>query len=214
MVDSIKDSTICSIVCEVLEHTQGLRDCPAAKTMHQPYLGGLLEHILHIASLACHVCAVYPELDRDLLVAAAILHDIGKTQELSFERSIDYTRRGRLLGHVGIGLQVFAAAVERWRAPRLLDPNTRTAGHPACACAECAKLDHLEHIIASHHGQRAWGALEVPQSREAIMFHLLDMIDSRMGGFDVWAALPVDGLGFTRYIPRLEAGAYIGREAA
>jgi 3'-5' exoribonuclease len=173
-----------------------LRDAPAAKANHQPYLGGLLEHILALCFLADQVSVVYPELDRELLIAAAILHDIGKIYELNFQRSISYSRRGLLLGHIVIGLQMIQEASEgeilMWK------PAT-------------ARREHLEHIIASHHGRREWGSPVVPMSREAIIFHQLDMIDSRMAGLDLLQGSPLDADGFTAYQRSFETQIWNGK---
>ncbi len=192
------------VVEHVMEQATGLRDAPAAKNNHQPYLGGLLEHIAKLGRLAFSVHVIYPELDLDLLLAAAILHDIGKVRELSYSRSIDYSRRGRLTGHVGIGLQMFHAALPGWYSD---DPCTWTDEKVQAR----EKLDHLEHLISSHHGQKEWGALQVPLSREAQVFHQLDMIEARMGLFDTLSNEATDKNGFTsRYQQAVGGYAYLG----
>ena len=178
-----------------------LLDAPAAKTNHQPFLGGLLEHIHNLMALVLGVCAAYrcdpptggivpdSSLDHGLLLSACMLHDIGKIYELSYKRSIAYTRRGSLAGHVVIGLQMFA---EARAAVTMVCEDCATPGLD-CPCGgrcrpatedEQRELDHLEHLIVSHHGQKDWGAQIEPMSREAVVFHQIDMIDSRMGFFD------------------------------
>ena len=84
----------------VTDNKAALMDCPAAKSLHQPYLGGLMEHILSIGRAAVKICECYPQLDRDLLVAAAVVHDIGKLQELVWATNIGYSPVGALVGHV------------------------------------------------------------------------------------------------------------------
>lgn len=199
----IANESVQRIVRRMLEKCWGqYRDAPAAKTNHQAYLGGLAEHALNLCKLAKAVCGIYPALDRDLLLAAAIVHDIGKVDELSFQRAIDYTRRGRFVGHVGIGLQMFHAELPGWYWD---DPR----GWSDEQIADREKLDHLEHIIASHHGMKEWGALQIPLSREAHVFHQLDMIEAKLGIYD---AMPGDrdGNGFGTYSGVLGGYPYLG----
>ncbi|MDX9710700.1 MAG: HDIG domain-containing protein, partial [Trichloromonas sp.] len=85
------------------EFMAGYTAAPAAKAMHHVYLGGLLEHSLAVAALACDVSRRYPAIDRDLLIAGALLHDIGKVDELRYERSFDYSDEGKLIGHLVMG---------------------------------------------------------------------------------------------------------------
>ncbi len=144
------------------EIREGLLRCPAGKTLHHAYVGGLLEHILSLVNAAKLVTKNYPRLDRDVLVAAAVLHDIGKIRELTFTSAFGYSDVGQLVGHVGLALQMLQekiAKLESFPEPMRI---------------------HLEHIIASHHGQLEHGALKVPMTAEAIAFHFLDNLDSKM----------------------------------
>lgn len=155
----IRNDALREMVYDVCRELQPqLMDAPAAKSNHQPYLGGLLEHILALCKLVGAVCSVYPELNRDVMMSAAILHDIGKCWELCFQTHIGYTRQGSTVGHIAMAAQL----LDKHRAP--LDPAT---------------YEHLLHLVLSHHGQREWGSPVVPVTREAQVFHLLDMIDSR-----------------------------------
>ncbi len=140
-----------------------LRRAPAAMTMHHAYLGGLLEHIVSLCGLVQVVTGHYPELNSDLLLAGAILHDIGKIDELSYERSFDYTTPGKLLGHITIGVALLHKKIED------------VPGFPA----PLASL--VEHLIASHHGSHEFGSPTLPQFREAVILHYLDELDSKMG---------------------------------
>ncbi len=192
-IGSIVDDSIREMVSAIAHrHPTALRDAPAAKTNHQAYIGGLLEHILNLCELGRRMKQMYPILDLDLLVAAAVLHDIGKIWELKWDKSIDYTRRGRLTGHVVMGLQLFQDYNQR----QYYEQDHQGTFGPLSP----EKRDHLEHIIASHHGNKEWGAAQVPMSREAYIFHFCDMIDSRMGNFDGLADKPRDADGFTPYI--------------
>ena len=137
---------------------------PAAKKMHQAYLGGLLEHSVAVAGLAHSIAGFYPVLDRDLLVAGALVHDLGKTEEFRYDAPpIDYTDRGRLLGHMAIGVEI----IDRCAAETGIE-----SGHP--------DIMALKHMVLSHHGQREYGAAVLPMTPEALVLHLIDDIDAKM----------------------------------
>jgi 3'-5' exoribonuclease len=140
--------------------------CPAGKTLHHAYIGGLLSHILSLVELTHKIADSYPRLNRDLLVAGAILHDIGKIEELGFTRNFSYTDAGQLIGHVGLGLLI-------------VDRKAREVpGFPESLLIE------LEHIVASHHGLLEYGALKQPMTPEAFAFHYLDNLDAKMATLD------------------------------
>lgn len=141
--------------------------CPAAKSAHHAFLGGLLEHTLGLMKMAAAVCPLYPGLNRDLVIMGLFLHDLGKTRELVYDRSFGYSDRGELVGHIvdgAIMLHDKAQQVMRETGQRL----------PANAVMV------LQHIILSHHGQPEYGAARVPMTPEAILVHLLDNIDAKM----------------------------------
>jgi 3'-5' exoribonuclease len=137
---------------------------PAAKKMHHAYLGGLLEHTLSMAVLADKIAGHYTGVDRDLLVAGTLLHDIGKIREFRYDLAIDYSDEGRLLNHITIGVQ-------------LLEEKIRTLpDFPA----EQALL--LKHMVISHHGSRDFGSPEPPKTIEAVLLNYIDEIDSKVQG--------------------------------
>jgi len=136
---------------------------PAAKLMHHAYVGGLLEHVVSLCGLCRLVAEHYPDLDGDILTAAAVLHDIGKLDEMSYERAVQYTPEGELLGHILIGYDLVSRKIDR------------IEGFPA----ELKTL--VLHLIASHHGQYEFGSPKLPMTREAVVFHYLDELDSRVG---------------------------------
>ncbi len=138
------------------------RTAPAAKSMHHAYLGGLLEHVVSLMKLCDLVVRNYPEIDRDLLLTGAFLHDIGKIYELSYERSFSYTTRGQLLGHMIIELEMLQQKIAM-----LPDFPERLK-------------TLLEHLIISHHGQYEFGSPKLPMFPEALMLHYLDDLDSKM----------------------------------
>jgi 3'-5' exoribonuclease len=150
-------------VVEDPEIVPKLKRAPAAKTIHHAYLGGLIEHIVSLCRLSRVVAAHYPEADADLLLAGAILHDIGKIDELSYERSFHYTTEGQLLGHIVLELEMVTKKMDA------------IEGFPG----ELKTL--VQHLIISHHGQYAFGSPKLPMFREAVMLHYLDDLDSKMG---------------------------------
>ena len=145
---------------------------PAAKVMHHAYLGGLLEHVISLCGLAKQIAAHYPELDVDLLLTAAILHDVGKLEELCFERAIGYTVEGQLLGHIVMELETVSKAMD---AIEGFPSNLKTV---------------VQHLLISHHGQYEFGSPKLPMIREALAFHYLDDLDSKLAA--ARAALAVD----------------------
>lgn len=135
---------------------------PAAKNIHHACRGGLLEHVLSLCSLCRVTASHYKDIDLDLLLTGAILHDIGKIEELSYARSFGYSAEGQLLGHIVIGLRIIGSKFDQ------------VPGFPA-------KLRTLiEHMIISHHGELQFGSPKVPIFAEALLLHHLDNLDSKM----------------------------------
>lgn len=164
---------------------RAFRSHPAAKRNHHAYLGGLLEHSLSLAGVCQRLALHYREqglsIDRDLLVAGALLHDIGKVGELRGTAGFAYTDRGKLLGHIVLGLKGLereAAKVEGLSEERLL---------------------LLQHLLASHHGRLEWASPSVPQTLEALILHHADYLDSRMGEAAV-AVVAAEPGGWTPYL--------------
>lgn len=134
---------------------------PAARDLHHAFLGGLLEHSLNIARMA-DAFAGKARIDRDLLLLGALLHDVGKTEELSAKFAIDYTDRGKLLGHLFIGAEMVSQ-----RAAGI-------AGFPE------EKLALVQHLILSHHGKYEYGSPVLPKVPEAFALHHLDNLDAKV----------------------------------
>ena len=97
---------------------EAFRRTPAAKTLHHNYLGGLLEHVLELVALVRDIAIHFPSVDKDLLIAGAFLHDIGKVQELAVRKSIEYTTEGKLLGHISLGYEMVADKISSSRLSR------------------------------------------------------------------------------------------------
>jgi 3'-5' exoribonuclease len=135
---------------------------PAAKSMHHAYLGGLLEHTLSVAGMAERACGHYRDLNRDLVLAGVFLHDVGKTAELSYQRSFGYTDAGNLLGHIALEADWISRAVGK------------IPGFP-----EDLRLQIL-HIVLSHHGRLEYGSPVLPKTPEALLVHYLDDLDGKL----------------------------------
>jgi 3'-5' exoribonuclease len=135
---------------------------PAAKRAHHAYLGGLMVHTRNVLDLSERIATVYASVNRDLLVTAGILHDIGKVYEYQFIKSIDFSTEGRMLGHVVIGYELVARMIEGMSDfPDIL---------------RCKVL----HMILSHHGEFEWGAPKLPVFVEALILHFADNLDSKV----------------------------------
>ncbi|HWQ07529.1 MAG TPA: HD domain-containing protein [Holophaga sp.] len=141
-----------------------LAKAPAAKSLHHVYLGGLLEHTLSVAGMAQRACDHYRDLNRDLVLAGVLLHDLGKTCELSYLRSFGYTDAGNLLGHITLEAQWVAKAMDQ------------LPGFP-----EELRLQIL-HIVLAHHGKLEFGSPVLPKTPEALLVHYLDDLDGKLEG--------------------------------
>lgn len=139
-----------------------LRQAPGAKTIHHPYLSGLLEHTLSLVKLIQKVVVHYQGIDGDLLLMGGFLHDIGKVYEFTFDRAVDYTDAGQLLGHLVMEVEMINKKIEA------------IADFPA----ELALL--LKHLLVSHHGAYEFGSPKLPQTVEAVMLHSLDDLDGKI----------------------------------
>src|ERR1700674_3388519 len=148
------------------------RRAPAAKVMHHAFIGGLLEHVVGLCTLAQLLATQYAELDGDLLLTAAMLHDVGKLDEVFYERAIWYTTEGQLLGHIVMELETVSRAIDG------------ISGFPA------PLKTVVQHMLISHHGQYEFGSPKLPMIREAMVFHYMDDLDSKMAAVRVALATP------------------------
>jgi len=152
----------CLKVLGTLDIRERVLNAPGAKAIHHSYLGGLLEHTLAVCRICAAFCDLYPSLDRDVLVAAAMFHDLGKAWELTSGAVRDYTDEGRLLGHIILGLEVLEPFLKKAQD---LDPEFVT---------------HFKHIIVSHHGEYEFGSPKRPKTPEAFVLHFADNADSKL----------------------------------
>ncbi len=164
-VDGIENPWLRSLLKEFLSDeviATAYKNAPAAKTLHHAFVGGLLDHVVSLFTVCDLAARNYPQVNRDLLLTGAFLHDIGKVHELAYQRSIAYTTKGQLLGHMIIELEMLHQKI------------ARLPGFP-----EELKI-LIEHMIISHHGQYGFGSPKLPMFPEALMLHYLDDLDSKM----------------------------------
>jgi 3'-5' exoribonuclease len=169
--EQIDDEALRQLVVDILEaHRDELLTLPAAKRNHHAFVGGYLEHVLNVVRTCCHLADKYgelytdlePPLDKDIVVAGAVLHDIGKLRELATSAAgAEYTAAGSLIGHVLQGRDIVREAA----AGRTIDGE---------------KLLRLEHVIISHQRLPEWGAPKPPMTPEALIVHYADDLDAKL----------------------------------
>jgi 3'-5' exoribonuclease len=178
------------------EFVRKFKTAPAAKKMHHAYIGGLLEHTLSMVSLADKIAGHYSGVDRDLLLAGALFHDIGKIDEFEYQFRIDYSDKGRLLNHIVIGMKMVdekLLEIEQFPEDQVL---------------------LLKHMIVSHHGAREFGSPEPPKTIEAVLLNYIDEIDSKVNGIRDFIASEDPNETWTSYHRILERHFYKGKKSA
>ena len=149
------------------------RTAPAAKKLHHAWLGGLLEHVLHLVRVCRRIAPLYPEVDPDLLVAGAILHDIGKVRELSWRSSFEYTLEGQLIGHISIAQRMLSEHLATWNAEIRAVQGSNAEVFPL----PLRLL--LEHMLLAHHGRLEFGSPKLPMTPEALLLSALDDLEAK-----------------------------------
>ena len=172
------------------ETVRKFKRAPAAKTMHHPYLGGLLEHSLSLVRLCRFVSGHYKGIDADLLVTGAILHDFGKIDELSYDRAFGYTNEGQMIGH--LVMETIMVAEKIRDIPGFPDDLRR----------------HLLHLLLSHHGKLEYGSPKLPSTPEALLLAMLDDLDSKVEAMQRLMADPLSAGDWTRITPMFERPIY------
>ena len=152
------------------EFVHDFSHAPAGVRNHHAYVGGLLEHVVTLLDAADRLLPLYPELDRDVLLAGIFLHDIGKVRELSYGKAFGYTDEGQLVGHLVIGVEMLNEKAKK--VPEL-------TGEPFPE----ELLLRLKHLIVSHHGSHEFGSPKLPMTAEAIALHHLDNFDAKVHSF-------------------------------
>ncbi len=187
-VHAVENPWIKTLLVSVVEDASiapKFKRAPAAMTMHHAYIGGLLEHVVSLIDLMRLVSSHYPELNRDILLAGVVLHDIGKIEELSCARGFGYTTEGQLLGHIALGQAIVRRKIDAISEfPRPL-------------------ATVIEHLILSHHGQLEFGSPKLPLTREAVALNFLDDLDSKMAAIETTMASDAGSGDWTERNPAL-----------
>src|SRR3989442_6631685 len=163
MVEELRDRFVRELLLAFLDDPElgpAFARAPAAQKIHHAYPGGLCEHTLSVMQLGMRVCEHYPQLDRDLITAGCLLHDFGKSREISPQ--LEYTDEGKLVGHLVLTCQL------------IREKASRIEGFPQ-------ELEwQLTHLVVSHHGRREYGSPREPVMLEAFVVHALDDLDTRV----------------------------------
>ncbi|OPY84346.1 MAG: 3'-5' exoribonuclease YhaM [Syntrophus sp. PtaU1.Bin208] len=176
------------------ETAERFKRAPAAKGFHHIYLGGLLEHTHSVIRLLDQIASHYPGVNRDLLLTGGILHDIGKIREFSYDRLVEYSDEGRLIGHIIIGVEMV---------------DQKIAGIPDFP--ESLAME-LRHLILSHHGILEYGSPKRPKTLEALMVHYVDDLDAKVNAFQEYLNdFRNEETGWTPFHRFLERYLYRGR---
>ncbi|MHC4618762.1 MAG: 3'-5' exoribonuclease YhaM family protein [Planctomycetota bacterium] len=168
-VGRIKNPQLRKLVEELLadgELMEKFRNVPGGTALHHNYLGGLLEHTLNMLRVAAAILPLYPKVQADLVLAGIFLHDMGKTEELSYDMAFSYTDSGQLIGHI-----THTLLMVHQKANALADRG---------APVDKQVLDALGHIILSHHGEYEFGSPKLPATLEAFMVYYIDDLDAKM----------------------------------
>lgn len=152
------------------EFLRKFTSAPAGIKNHHAYQAGLLEHVVTLLTIADRISDLYPDVDKDLLLTGIFLHDIGKVDELSYDRAFGYTDEGQLLGHLVMGVEMLRDKVEQ---------TVDLTGEPFPA----ELLLRLKHMIVSHHGSHEFGSPKLPMTPEAIALNCLDNLDAKIHTF-------------------------------
>ncbi|HEY8911579.1 MAG TPA: HD domain-containing protein [Desulfosporosinus sp.] len=191
--EKITQPELKALLEQFLAHPQwgaAYRQAPAAMKIHQAYLRGLWEHSVRVAEIADGVAGHYPAINRDLVLTGALLHDLGKTLEYSYDRGIKFTTEGRLLGHIILGIEL------------LTDEMAKIPDFPR------ELRSKLLHIITSHHGKYEWQSPKRPKLMEALVIHYADVMDAELYQFEkAKEAHPEDE--WSPYIPSMERCIYL-----
>lgn len=150
---------------------QKLSRAPAGIKHHHAYLGGLLEHIVNVMEVVLRIAPCYPMIDRDMLLLGAFLHDMGKVDELSYDRELAYTDEGQLIGHLVMAISMLETKLREVE---------KLSGEPV---PEETVL-RLKHLILSHHGEYEYGSPKLPMTLEAVALYCLDNLDAKVFAFN------------------------------
>ena len=185
-IKSIINNSLSKLIKEIFtgETYEKFCNAPAGKSWHHAYVHGLLEHTLEIIKICELVCEFHPELNRDLLISGAMLHDIGKIEELSFDYAFEYTDKGKLVGHIVIAFNMVNEEIEK------------ISGFPV------ELKNNLLHLILSHQGKLEHASPVVPKTAEAIVLYQADELSAKVNAYKNALDSEIRGdSNWTRYIP-------------
>lgn len=176
-----------------------LTRAPAGIKNHHAYHGGLLEHVVNLMEVVLRISPCYPQIDRDLLLSGAFLHDIGKIDELSYQRDLSYTDEGQLIGHPVMALAMLETKVRE---------AEKLAGEPIPR----ETVLRIKHMLVSHHGQYDYGAPKLPMTLEAVALYYLDSLDAKLNSFEqLLRNDPNVDSPWTHYHPNISRKLYKGK---
>jgi 3'-5' exoribonuclease len=201
LLETVQNPLLRELLNRFFDHSSPVwarfREAPAAKYYHQAYRHGLLDHTVSVAQAVSAAASAFPGIDRDVAVAGALLHDIGKTMAYNDDPlAIDLTDAGRLQGEIPLGYYLVRREIERIEG---FDPELAQA---------------IFHIVLSHHGSLENGSPVIPATREATLVHAIDNLGGKLGSFDrIERGLP-DGEAWSRFDRGIDSAAYFRSRAA
>jgi len=204
-IENLENSFLKELLLNIFkgEFLELFLDAPAALKYHHAYIGGLAEHTLNVVRIVKAVSLCYNSVERDLLIAGALLHDIGKVDSYKFEIKSNMTDEGKLLDHIYLGMKRIDKEIEEFNKRRIeLFKNL---------FPEDLRLKLL-HLIASHHGTKSQGALTEPLTKEAYILYLADLLDAEIFKFDEAIKMAQEGERWSPYHTRLRKSVFLGGE--
>jgi len=193
-INSIKELHLRQLLEQLLneENFRKYKQVPAGKAWHHAYIGGLLEHTLEIVKICDLMCDIHSEINRDLIITGAILHDLGKIEELEFKSGFEYTDKGKLLGHIVIVANIIETEC------------TKIEGFPE------ELKNHLLHLVLSHQGKLEYASPVVPKTLEAIVLYHADELSAKTNAYKgaIMNEMANDN-SWTRYLPLAETSLFI-----
>ena len=182
---------LCKKVLQDSDIRGKLLRAPAAKALHHAYIGGLLEHTLSVGKICLSLSSLYPDMDREILLVAALFHDLGKAWELEGRISRKYSDQGQLLGHIMLTLEILEPFIQKIKD---LDQDL---------------VLHLKHMILSHHGEYEFGSPKRPKTPEAMILHFADNMDAKLNTMaDVMESMEQEGASWSAFQPSLQRYLY------
>lgn len=185
-IEKISDHRLKTLIKNVFneDNFRKFSNSPAGKSWHHSYVFGLIEHTLEIIRICDLMCDIHPEINRDLLISGAIMHDFGKTEELSVDASFNYTDKGKLLGHI-----VIAAMI-------INEETKKISGFPK------ELKNNLLHLVLSHQGKLEFASPVIPKTLEAITLYQADELSAKVNAYKIALSSEIKGDNkWTRFIP-------------